>query len=105
MTQEMSSLEAYFSPFAENVIGNGQCITTAFGKQALLYADWTATGRAYRPIENWLLAELLPFIGNTHTTGSFTGELTSSAYAEAKQVIKQHVHAGKEDALIFCGSG
>src|SRR3954464_8641902 len=99
MTQEMSSLEAYFSPFAENVIGNGQCITTAFGQQALLYADWTASGPAYRPIENWLLAELLPFIGDSHTTGSFTGELVSAAYAEAKQVIKRLRPAGNPVAL------
>ena len=29
----------------------------------------------------------------------------TKAYKEAKRVIKQHVHADKDDVLIFCGSG
>ncbi len=44
-------------------------------------------------------------MGNTHTEATITGTLMSRAYEEAKVIIKQHVHANNDDALIFCGSG
>jgi selenocysteine lyase/cysteine desulfurase len=47
----------------------------------------------------------MPFIANTHTETTVTGTLMSKAYEEAKQIIKLHVGANNNDALIFCGSG
>jgi len=101
----MSTLETYFSPFRANIIGQGVCYETPFGRQRLLYADWTASGRAYRPIEMKLLEEVLPYYGNTHTETTITGEKMTAAYEGAKEVIRAHVGAGEEDVLIFCGSG
>lgn len=101
----VSPLEEYFSPYRGRIIGAGQSFTTPFGLQRILYADWTASGRAYEPIESRLRDEILPFFANTHTTSTITGETMSTAYEEAKALIKEHVHAGEEDVLIFCGSG
>ena len=99
------SLEEYFSPFRRNIIGNEQAFESPYGRKRILYADWTASGRAYRPIEIKLIEEILPFYGNTHTSTTITGERMSGAYEEAKSTIKTHVNANDNDVLIFCGSG
>src|SRR5579872_1465301 len=100
-----SSLENYFSSFRRNIIGHQHTFESPFGKTKIVYADWTASGQAYAPIEKFIREEILPFVGNTHTETTITGTLMSKAYEQAKVIIKQHVHAGSEDALIFCGSG
>jgi selenocysteine lyase/cysteine desulfurase len=97
--------EAYFSGFRKNILGIHQAFHTPFGRKRIVYADWTASGRAYRPIEQCIQHEILPYVANTHTETTFTGSLMSHAYAEAKAIIKAHVHAGYDDVLVFCGSG
>jgi selenocysteine lyase/cysteine desulfurase len=39
----------------------------------IIYADWTASGRLYQPIEEKLLKEIGPYVANTHTETSITG--------------------------------
>jgi len=99
------TLEKWFSRFRGNIIGLHQFFETPFGEKQILYADWTASGRAYRPIEECLQREIMPFVGNTHTSTTITGTLMSRAYEKAKIIIKEHVHANNEDMLLFCGSG
>jgi len=99
------SLEDYFADFRRNIIGDEQTFTSPFGEKELIYADWTATGRAYKPIEDRIQNDILPFVGNTHTTTTVTGTLMSQAYERAKAIVKQHMNAGSNDALVFCGSG
>src|SRR5580704_8103724 len=98
----MNTLEAYFSPFRANIIGQQVYYNTPFGRKRMLYADWTASGRAYRPIEMELLERVLPFFGNTHTETTVTGMRMSAAYEGAKQIIREHVGAGAEDTVLFC---
>jgi len=38
-----------------------------YGKYKIIYADWIASGRIYRPIEDILLNKFYPFVGNTHS--------------------------------------
>ncbi|HZY36562.1 MAG TPA: aminotransferase class V-fold PLP-dependent enzyme [Mucilaginibacter sp.] len=99
------ALEKYFSRFRKNIIGLHQFFETPFGERQIVYADWTASGRAYLPIEECLQKEIMPFIGNTHTSTTVTGSLMSKAYGEAKGIIKRHVGANSDDVLVFCGSG
>lgn len=99
------SLEDYFSPFRKNVIGRQQCFDSPFGRKKIIYADWTASGRAYRPIEARIQEEVLPFFANTHTGATVTGAMMSRAYEQAKTIVKDHVNAKEDDVLIFCGSG
>jgi selenocysteine lyase/cysteine desulfurase len=105
MKTTVTALEKYFAHFGQQVIGNQQFFETPFGKKEILYADWTASGRAYRPIEECIQKEILPFAANTHTEANITGTLMSNAYEQAKKIVKQHVNAGSDDVLIFCGSG
>jgi len=100
-----SALENYFATFRRNVIGHHQTFESPFGEKEIIYADWTASGRAYRPIEECIQKEIMPFIANTHTETTITGNLMSKAYEAAKVIIKDHVHATGDDALVFCGSG
>jgi selenocysteine lyase/cysteine desulfurase len=100
-----STLENYFWLFRKNIIGHQQTFESPFGEKELIYADWTASGRAYQPIEEYIQKEIMPFVGNTHTDATVTGTLMSKAYEQAKVIVKQHVHANSDDVLIFCGSG
>src|SRR4051812_10251093 len=90
-------LENYFSVFRDNIIGNRQPFTSPFGTKEIIYADWTASGRAYRPIEEKMQKDVLPFIGNTHTEATITGTHMSRAYEDAKRVIRKHVNASDDD--------
>lgn len=103
--QAVSSLETFFASYRRNIVGQDQAYPFAGGRRKILYADWTASGRAYGPIEARLQEEILPYFANTHTEATVTGMLMSRAYEQAREVIKEHVHAREDDALIFCGSG
>ncbi|GAB4022853.1 aminotransferase class V-fold PLP-dependent enzyme [Spirosoma migulaei] len=100
-----SKLENYFAPFRRNIIGHQQKVDSPFGTKEILYADWTASGRAYGPIEDCIQNQIMPFWANTHTETTLTGRLMSQAYEAAKDIVKRHVHAQSDDVLVFCGSG
>jgi hypothetical protein len=55
-----SSLENYFEPFRENTIGRGQMFPFPSGQKEIIYADWTASAKGYRPIESCLQNEVVP---------------------------------------------
>lgn len=99
------SLEQYFQQFRKHIIGIDQMFTTPYGEKKLLYTDWTASGRLYRPIEDKLINEFGPFVANTHTETSTSGAAMTLAYHEARNIIKRHVNASDEDVLITEGSG
>src|SRR4249919_3585263 len=86
-TYKKSELENFFSAFRRNVIGRRQVFESPFGKKEIIYADWTASGRAYRPIEDCLQKEVMPFLANTHTETTITGTLMSKAYEAAKVIV------------------
>lgn len=104
-TQTRSNLEEWFAPYRENVVGYDQSFHTPFGHKPIVYADWTASGRLYGPIEEHLQRQIGPFVGNTHTETTVTGCTMTGAYHHAKYLIKQHVGAYKSDILISTNSG
>jgi selenocysteine lyase/cysteine desulfurase len=99
------NLEDYFKSFRENVIGNNQFFETPFGSNSILYADWTASGRLYQPIEQKICHLVGPFMANTHTESNMTGSYMTEAYKEAKRIIKQHVNASEKDVVVLDGFG
>lgn len=98
-------LEQYFQPIRDNICGIDAKIETPYGAKPLVYADWTASGREYQPIEDLINEKISPFIGNTHTETTFTGSVMTKAYSRSKKLIKRHVNANEDDVLIFVGSG
>ena len=99
------NLEHYFSQFREHIIGIDQKFDTPYGKQDLVYCDWTASGRLYRPIEEKICNQFGPFVANTHTETSTSGAAMTLAYHEARNIIKRHLNANSNDVLITTGSG
>lgn len=104
-SEDVSSLETYFQKFRNNIIGVDEYFESPYGRKKIIYADWTASGRLYRPIEEKLLNEIGPYVANTHTETSITGSAMTLAYHDARQIIKKHVNASKEDVLITVGTG
>jgi selenocysteine lyase/cysteine desulfurase len=102
---QQKKLEVFFQPYREKVIGADQTFESPQGTQRILYADWTASGRLYGPIEERLRNEIAPFVGNTHTETTVTGCTMTEAYHQAIAYIKQHVGAWKSDVLISSNSG
>ncbi len=99
------SLENYFRQFKNNIVGINQTYESPYGIQKMIYADWTASGRLYYPIEKQLLNTFGPFVANTHTETSTAGAAMTLAYNEARNIIKKHVNASEDDVLITEGSG
>lgn len=105
MTTTDVTLEQYFSTFRKNIVGINQNFESPFGTQKIVYTDWTASGRLYRPIEEHLLENFGPFVANTHTETTVSGTTMTKAYHQARHIIKHHVNASEDDILITDGSG
>lgn len=104
-TIETTALETYFKQFRDNIVGVDEYFDSPYGRKKIIYADWTASGRLYRPIEEKLLNEIGPYVANTHTETSITGSAMTLAYHDARNIIKKHVKASKDDVLITVGTG
>lgn len=96
----------HFLKFRQNIIGiDCEFVTPYNERKRLVYADWTASGRNYLPIERKLIEEAMPFVANTHTETNTTGKTMTLAYHESQHIIKKHVNASPEDVLISSNSG
>ncbi len=100
-----SQLELYFDQFRNNIIGIDQEFQSPFGIKKIIYTDWTASGRLYRPIEDKLMKDFGPFVANTHTETTVSGTAMTMSYHYAKSIIKKHVNCNEDDILINDGTG
>lgn len=98
-------MEKHFEKFRKHIIGVEQEFETPNMWVKMIYADWIASGRLYRPIEEQISDAFGPFVGNTHTETSVTGTLMTKSYHHAHQLIKKHVNAGKDDVILTAGFG
>jgi selenocysteine lyase/cysteine desulfurase len=101
----MMNTEHYFQKFRKHIIGDDLVFSSPDGMKKMIYADWIASGRLYKPIEDVIINKIGPFIGNTHTETSENGRLMTQAYHLAHNKIKAHVNAGPNDAIITTGFG
>ncbi|MGB0838204.1 MAG: aminotransferase class V-fold PLP-dependent enzyme [Flavobacteriaceae bacterium] len=99
------TLETYFSKYKKEIIGDDLSFVGPYGEKKIIYADWTASGRLYRGIEEKLSQIIGPYVANTHTETTLTGSAMTHAYHQAREIIKKHVNAGQDDVLITEGSG
>lgn len=89
----------------ENLIGKRHEFDGPFGKRHVIYCDYTASGKPLHSIESFIMKEVLPVYGNTHTTTSITSVKTTLFRDEAREILRHAVGASEDDAVIFVGSG
>ncbi|MEM9631981.1 MAG: aminotransferase class V-fold PLP-dependent enzyme [Pseudomonadota bacterium] len=88
------------------LIGEGKVISGPFGERELIYADYVASGRALRQIEEFVLDEVLPVYANSHTEASYCGSAMTRMREAARSEIARICGADKAAfATVFCGSG
>ncbi|EBA15779.1 hypothetical protein RSK20926_14149 [Roseobacter sp. SK209-2-6] len=90
---------------AGGVIGEGVMIPGANGEVPLVYADYVASGRAMRQVEDYVTEHVLPFYANSHTEASYCGSYITRLRRAARAEISRVTKASDEDAVIFAGSG
>lgn len=105
-SDECSKDNRLIEKIRNSVIGARRPIHTPFGAKPLVYADYTASGRALDFIEDYIHDNVLPWYANTHSEQSFTGTQTTVLREEARQQIRRAVHATNDKyCVIFCGPG
>jgi selenocysteine lyase/cysteine desulfurase len=87
------------------LIGDDEVLSGPYGPRRVTYADYTASGRSLRFLEEFIQREVLPFYANTHTESSGTGLQTNRFREDARRIILESVGGSDEDCVIFCGSG
>lgn len=87
------------------LIGEGMSIDGPFGRRALVYADYTASGRALEQVEDYIRDDVLPIYANSHTEDSYCGRQTTRLREAARAFVGQCLNAGPEDEVIFSGAG
>ncbi|MFE3837952.1 aminotransferase class V-fold PLP-dependent enzyme [Pseudogemmobacter sonorensis] len=90
---------------ASGLIGEGVEIPGPFGPCPLVYADYTASGRAMAQVEDFIRDHLLPFYANSHTEASFCGGHVTRMRRAARAAIARLCGADGDHAVIFAGSG
>ncbi|WP_105104256.1 aminotransferase class V-fold PLP-dependent enzyme [Microbulbifer pacificus] len=100
-----NNTESLLQRIRDNVIGERMPLQTPFGQRPLIYADYTASGRALTFIEDAIRNRVLPWYANTHTETSATGRQTTAFREQARAAIRKSVNAGDDHAIIFCGAG
>ncbi|MFS8110955.1 aminotransferase class V-fold PLP-dependent enzyme [Rhizobium jaguaris] len=91
--------------FRSGLIGSKAKVDGPFGPKDLVYADYVASGRALRQIEEFILEEVLPYYANSHTEASYCGGMMTRLCREARSVIRDLCGADARHAVIFAGSG
>ncbi|MEM7462960.1 MAG: aminotransferase class V-fold PLP-dependent enzyme [Pseudomonadota bacterium] len=87
------------------LIGEGTTFESPFGKQNLVYADYVASGRALRQIEEFILEKVLPFYANSHSEASHCGNYITQMRKRARSIVAEQCGADGDYATVFCGAG
>jgi len=100
-----STDDEFLAWMRQSVVGFDAVIRTPNGPMPKRYFDYTASGLPFRPIEDLVRDQVLPFMANTHTEASATGGYMTRLYEDAHTAAKKHVGAGDDDVVVFTGSG
>jgi len=88
----------------KGLVGEGVMIPTENGVVPLVYADYVASGRGLRQVEEFVLNHVLPYYANTHTDASYCGGYMTQLREDARAEINRLTSADA-CSVIFAGSG
>ncbi|AWT36936.1 aminotransferase [Deinococcus arenae] len=94
-----------FEQLRADLIGTDTVIRTPFGERRVTYADYVASGRALRSVEERVATLALPLYANTHTEDSATGAHSTHLTHQAAEYVKEQLGGDQTCKLVFCGSG
>ncbi|GGM11253.1 aminotransferase class V-fold PLP-dependent enzyme [Deinococcus aerophilus] len=94
-----------FATLRADLIGTDTVIQTPFGARRVTYADYVASGRALRSVEDRIASLALPLYANTHTEDSATGAHSTHLTHQAADYIRGQLGGDASCKLVFCGSG
>src|ERR1051325_3372874 len=100
-----ASVEELVGHIRDSVIGDDAVLQGPFGPRRMVYAAYTASGRALSFVEDVIRDRVLPAYANTHTEASARGRQTTEWREDARAIIPRAGGGGEDDAVIFCGSG
>lgn len=98
------STENPINTLREGLLGEGLTFPGRFGAVPMVYADYVASGRALKQVEDFILEKVLPFYANPHTVDSYCGAYVNKLRQEARAEIARLTKAD-ECAVVFTGSG
>ena len=85
------------------LIGEGTMVPGPHGPNPLIYADYVASGRALRQIEEFVTDRILPFYANSHTEASYCGQMMTrlrKAPLDPREVATQ-AHAQRLRQMVL----
>lgn len=91
-------IKLYYQTFGNPIIN------TPFHNINTIYADTTASGILFKPIETFLFNNIYPFYSNTHSN-AFYGQLMCKYIDLSKKIIRKSINASNDDKIIFTGNG
>ena len=95
--------QRYLDFVRKQIIGNDLLFETPYGLRNMFYADYTASGRGLRFIEEKLL-RIQKSYANTHTEDDFSGKYLTGLFHQAETRIKRMVNAGEHGKIFPVGS-
>lgn len=93
-----------FEEVRKQIIGSNFTFKTPYGERLLTYADYTASGRSLRFIEQFLI-KIQREYANTHTEDDITGRNMTTMLHQAEKIIKKAFNAEKDCHIIAVGTG
>lgn len=86
------------------IIGGKSMIQTPYGTWQMTYADYTASGRNLRFLEEEML-QIEALYANTHTEDNQTGSQTTVLYHAAKERIRTLLGGNEDYVVVMTGTG
>src|SRR5688572_5726922 len=97
--------ENYMNTLFDNIIGNNLKFKTPYGEKNVIYADYTASGRGIKQIEDFISKQVLPFYANVHSSCGYLAEQSENFRIEAKTIVRRYLNTDEKDSIIFSGQG
>ncbi len=93
------------SAIRAGLIGEKAIVQGPYGEKPLVYADYVASGRALRQVEDFVAEQVLPYYANTHTQASYCGAYMTRLREDIRAEIARIVGAGDGMSVVFTGAG